>query len=287
MSPRPKRKRNTKNNDSENEEFSLADVMAKLASIEENQNNKIDGIKSTLDEIREKQNKLQENYETLAKTSKDQSKNHKELVTKVDDNSADIDYINGDLENINFKLNSLMQDKLSLNLIINGVPKSENENIKSVMSNIFTTIGVELEEDSITALWHDRNDTPPIIVKLKNKTTKDSILKIRKSNNTNSQPIGKSLYAKDFGFDSDKQIFINEELTQQTRILLNTTKKILKEQANFKFIWASDGKVLAKKNEISKIIHIRNKWEVQQLVKNNKKMADNQNCIPTATGSKT
>lgn len=47
MSPKNKRKRNQKNpsTDSENEEFSISDVMAKLISIEKNQNTKIDDIK--------------------------------------------------------------------------------------------------------------------------------------------------------------------------------------------------------------------------------------------------
>lgn len=292
MSPRPKRKRNGKHQDSENEEFSLADVMAKLACIEANTNNncsKIDGIKSTLDEIREKQNKLQENYDTLVNTTKAQRENHKELATKVEDNSSDIEYINGDLENINYKLNNLMQEKLSLNLIINGVPKSENENIKTVMSTIFTTMGLELEDDSITDLYriHNRNNTPPIIVKLKNKSIKDSILKVRKSNNPDGQQKGKSLYAKDVGFDSEKQIFINEELTQQSRNLLNAAKKMLKEQANFKFIWASDGKILAKKDEHSKILIVRNKWQVQEMIKQCKKIENSENHQSTPSGSNT
>lgn len=271
MSLRPHRTcNNNKNNKNENQEVSLADVMAKLVNIEKNQNIKIDGIISTLNQIKEKQIKLQENYETLVRTTKEQTKDHKELKTKVEDNSSGIENINFDLENINYKLNSLMQEKLSLNLIINGVPKTKNEDIKTVMSTIFTTMGVELQDDSITDLRriHNRNDNQPILVKLKNKSIKNAILQIRKSNYTAN---GKSLYAKDFGFNSTKQIFINEELTQQSRNLLNTTKKMLKEQANFKFIWARDGKILAKKDEHSKIIFIRYERELQELIKSNKK----------------
>lgn len=287
MSPRPKRKRNIKNNDSENDEISLGDVMAKLVSIEKNQNNKIDGIISTLDVIQDTQSKLQENYDAILKKTKEQAEGHEELKSQVEDNTTDIEYIQTDLDKINYKLNCLMQEKLGLNLIISGVPKNDDEDIKEVVSSIFTSMGAQLQGDSISASWriHNRNEAPPVIVKLKNKGTKDSILNLRKSHHSDSQHKGKSLYAKDFGFDSEKQIYINEELTQHSRNLLNTAKKLLKEKANFKFIWTSDGKILAKKDENSKVILIRNKWEVQQLIKRNNGI--DQTYIPTPSGSGT
>lgn len=257
------------NNKSENKEVTLADLMAKLVSMETSQKEKIDELISILDEIKEKQNQLQENYDALVKKTNVQAESHEELKCQVEDNTTDVKHIQTDLDKINYKLNILMQDKIGLNLIINGLPKNENEDIKNVVSTIFTSMGAHLQEDSISGLWriHNRNDAPPVIVKLKTKGTKDSILKLRKSHHANSQPKGKSLYAKDFGFNSEKQIYINEELTQQTRTLFNTTKKLLKEKANFKFIWITDGNILAKKDEGSKVIIIRNEWQVQQLVK--------------------
>lgn len=156
---------------------------------------------------------------------------------------------------------------MNLNLIINGIPKpDEHENIKEVVSNIFSYMGMSIESDTIESSWriHNKNDSPPVIVKLKNKIVKEKILKLRKINNGQSE--GKSLYAKDFGFNSDKQIFINEELTQPTRKLLNEAKKQLKNK-NFKFIWITEGKVLAKKNESSKTHFIRNIYDVQDLIK--------------------
>lgn len=74
MSPKGKRlRRNQKNNDSDyEEEYSITDVMAKLISIEKSQSSQcsqINDIKSSLDEIKETQNILQNNYKLLVKTT--------------------------------------------------------------------------------------------------------------------------------------------------------------------------------------------------------------------------
>lgn len=262
-SPRTKRKRNQNGND---EEYSIADVMAKLISIEKNQNTQIDEIKSTLVEIKDQQTTLQNNYKSLAKTSDEQQQNHKVLKDIVHENSSDIDHIYNNLDRVNYKLNNLLQEKINLNLIINGIPKIEQEDIKEVVTKLFTYMGMTAGSDIIESTWriHNKNDSPPIIVRLKNRSDKNKILKLRKINNGESE--GKSLFAKDFGYNSDKQIFINEELTQPTRKLLNDAKKQLKNK-NFKFIWITDGKVLAKKNESAKTHFIRNNYDVTQLMK--------------------
>lgn len=162
MSPRPKRKRNQHEN---TDEYSIADVMAKLISIEKNQNSQIDEIKSTLDEIKDKQNTLQNNYKSLVTTTDEQQKNHKVLKETVFENSSDIDNIFNNLDRVNYKLNSLLQEKINLNLIINGIPKVEQEDIKEVVTKIFTYMGMIVENDTIESTWriHNKNDSPPVI----------------------------------------------------------------------------------------------------------------------------
>lgn len=264
MSQRLKRKLNHQNDNEA--EFSIADVMDKLVSIEKNQNSQINEIKSTLDEIKDQQNTLQNNYKSLVTTTDEQQKDHKVLKDIVFENSSDIDNIYNNLDRVNYKLNTLLQEKINLNLIINGIPKVEQEDIKEVVTKIFTYMGMTVENDTIESTWriHNKTDSPPVIVRLKNKIVKEKVLKLRKINNGKTE--GKSLFAKDFGFDSEKQLFINEELTQPTRKLLNDAKKQLKNK-NFKFIWISDGKVLAKKDESAKTHFIRNDYDVQQLIK--------------------
>lgn len=281
MSPRKKRQRNQHDKE---EEYSISDVMAKLVSIEENQKSQIDEIKSTLDEIKHQQNTLQNNYKSLVTTTEEQKKDHKVLKESVFENTSDIDNIYNNLERVNYKLNTLLQEKIDLNLIINGIPKVEKEDIKEVVTKIFNYMGMNVENDTIESTWriHNKNDNPPVIVRLKNKIVKEKVLKLRKINNGEIE--GKSLFAKDFGYNSDKQIFINEELTQPTRKLLNDAKKQLKNKI-FKFIWISNGKVLAKKDESAKTHYIRNNYDVQQLIKTNNDDAQLDHNIPSGSGN--
>lgn len=139
------------------------------------------------------------------------------------------------------------------------------------------------ETDTIESTWriHNKNDSPPVIVRFRNKVSKDKVLKLRKINNGKTE--GKSLYAKDFGYNSEKQIFINEELTQPTRKLLNDAKKKLKIN-NYKFIWITEGKVLAKKSETAKTHLIRNMYDVDELIKNEDELTQDTN---EASGSGT
>lgn len=249
--------------------LSLVDIMAKLCSIEENQNIKIDGLKLTLEEINQKQEKLQEDFDSLVKTSNDHAKELKIQEQKVIENSLDISNVYNKIDSINYKLNAISQQNLNKNLIINGVPKVQNEDIKKVISSLFTNIGMNLDVDDIEEIWrvHDRNMSPPVIVKLKNKWIKQRILKQRKQSNKDKQTKGKSMYAKDFGFNSENQIYINEELTQETRILFNAAKKQLKETANYKYIWVTEGKILAKQDENTKVQNIRSNGDVLEIIK--------------------
>lgn len=243
--------------------------MAKLCSIEENQNIKIDGLKLTLEEINQKQQKLQENFDSLVKTSNDHTNELKIQEKKVAENSLDISNVYNTINLINYKLNTLSQQKLNKNVIINGVPKVQNEDIKKVISRIMTDIGMNLDTDDIEEIWrvHDRNLSPPIIVKFKNKWIKQKILKQRKQTNNDLKTKGKSMYAKDFGFNSENQIYINEELTQETRILFNAAKKQLKETADYKYIWVTEGKILAKQDESAKVQTIRSNGDILEIIK--------------------
>lgn len=262
MSPKPKA----------NKDFSLADIMAKLCGIEkysENQNKILDDLRLTLEEIKQKQFKLQEDLDSLVETSKDHDRDLKIVEKKLEGNSLDITNIYDTIDSMNYKLNAISQEKLNKNLIINGIPKEQKEDIKQVISGIFTNMGMNLDNDDIEDSYrvHDRNLSPPVIVKLKKKCIKEMILKQRKQTNKEGQTKWKSMYAKDFGFNSGNQIYINEELTQQTRILFNAAKQQLKEKTNYKFIWVTEGKILAKEDENSKVQIIRSNRDILEITK--------------------
>lgn len=260
---------NTKMNHQGKKEFSLVDIMAKLCSIEESQNKKIDDLKLTLEELMQKQHQLQKDFDSLVKTSNDHSNNLEKLEKTVEENTSNIKNIYNAIDLMEHKVNTVFQQKLARNLIINGIPKEPNEVIGEVISSIFTNMGMNVAESDIEESWriHDRNLSPPVIVKLKNKSIKDMILKLRKQTNLKGQIKGKSMYAKDFGFDSENQIYINEELTQETRYLFSAAKKQLKEQADFKYVWVSEGKILARKNENEKVLNIRGNCDILDIIK--------------------
>lgn len=65
--------------------------------------------------------------------------------------------------------------------------------------------------------------------------------------------------------ESDQRIFVDEELTKETYNLFKYSKQL--KGVGYKYVWHRDGKVLARKNDESKIIAIRNEGHVRDLMK--------------------
>lgn len=66
------------------------------------------------------------------------------------------------------------------------------------------------------------------------------------------------------GRNEAKRVFVNDELTQLNRYLLWKTKNKAKE-LQWKFVWVKDGRIMAKKEETTRIFYIRNEPDIENL----------------------
>lgn len=60
-------------------------------------------------------------------------------------------------------------------------------------------------------------------------------------------------------------MFIQENLTRQNRELLRVTKDHVKEDKGYKFAWHVNGKVLVRKAEGMRAIHIKGRSDLDRL----------------------
>ncbi|KAJ2937282.1 hypothetical protein O0L34_g19192 [Tuta absoluta] len=111
-------------------------------------------------------------------------------------------------------------------------------------------------EDRISAVPSQDNKLKPIVVSFVNRYVKEDFVaaarKIKKL-----QPI-------DIGIDGVGQVFVNDHLTVQNKMLLTEAKK-LKNKHEFEFLWVKNSKIFARKNPKSKVILIKTSKDLAKI----------------------
>lgn len=145
------------------------------------------------------------------------------------------------------KCDELEQYQRLNNLEIKGVPVGNDP--VAVVTKIGEAVGTTIDPADIdTCHWihTPKPGVQKVIVRFVKRTKRDDILaKCRK----------KRLDSSVFGDKKKIPIFVNEHLTQRGKALLAAAIQ-KKKETGWKFVWTSGGKVLARKDEGSRVIHI-------------------------------
>lgn len=242
----------------------------------EDNNEHSPNLMSILREIQDTVSMLNRKYEDVLDSVKfcsSKISDFEMLMNQFNKKSAEIDRIskeNKDLKeavnNLTTRLDTLDQQLRMNNLEIQGVPEKSNENLLLVLEKIGDHIECPIKSSDIDVVFRSApnissNNTKPIIVKFTSKQRRDAVLsaarKTRKGYNTKEKP---GLCIENIS----SKMYINEHVTNQTKLLLKKTKEISKAN-NFKFVWVRDGKILARKDDKSKVISIRNEEDFKKL----------------------
>jgi hypothetical protein len=153
-----------------------------------------------------------------------------------------------------YKVNDLEQYSKNYNLVLQGVPVVQGENLYHVVSDIARIVGCNINPDSIE-LCHrlrkrDRaagNQPPEIVAKFFSRQVKENILEGRKNK--------KVLLAHEVGFqNSNNKVYINEHLTTTNKHLFWLARKV--KETGYKYVWTRSGKVFVRKDEQSQVIRV-------------------------------
>lgn len=189
---------------------------------------KINGIFSQkFDDLYKKIEELIEENRKLKEVNMKNTKQTAALETKTDQLDAELSIIK--------------QRDFKNDLFITGIPKEDNSNINDSILKTIAKLNMdeEITMDHFSSVYKvgPAVKTISVIVSMKDETVKSKIL--------NAAKTGRA-----------KDIFINQRLTYYNSQLLKSTSKFRKEN-NFKYLWVSDGKILIKKDDESKTIHIK------------------------------
>jgi len=121
------------------------------------------------------------------------------------------------------------------NVIINGVPETNDEELRKVIGEVASCLGIELHDYDLQAAHTlpSKSEIKPIIVKFNNyDKQKEMIVQARKL----------KISSDALGLSPNVPIYIDEHLTKPTIELINQAKN-LKKQGKLTTVLCRDGKV--------------------------------------------
>lgn len=152
-------------------------------------------------------------------------------------------------EELSRKLNDLDQYSRVDNVLINGIPYTEEENVVNVVKNIAKHLQVNLEDHDINTAHRLRaqpGKIPAIIARLNNRNKKSELVK-------NSKRL--RLHGSKLNLDPALPIYVSEQLSSYTLSLYKKAME-LKNQKRIEHVWVNEGKIHIREQENSRSIRI-------------------------------
>jgi len=211
-------------------------------------------IQKQLSDIFSEQKKITERIEIIEEKQKRQ---HEEIRRINNEKNTEIWYLKK-------KINDLEYNTKKKNIIISGVPADENENLFDVLHKIQNAVDTKIEDSDVMAIHRlgrqsskegsSSTPKPPgIIVAFKNTQIKDKLMEnknIKKITTTTLNYPGPS-----------RNIYINDQLTEQDTALFEKARKYKIDQ-EFKYVWTKRGRILMRKTDGSRILHIKSEEDL-------------------------
>ncbi|XP_045541675.1 uncharacterized protein LOC123723158 [Papilio machaon] len=166
-----------------------------------------------------------------------------------------------EISNLKTELTNKEQWSRLNNIEIKGVPLKKDENLFSLIELIQQKIGFSFNKSQINYIARVPSfsgSAKSIIVTFVNRYVKEEFAAAARAN--------KDLYAKDIGFEGDKQrIFINDHLTPHHKALLTKTKRLCFEKG-YKYVWVKYCKIHVRKNDTSPVFTILKDNDLNKII---------------------
>ena len=214
-------------------------------------------VKKSQEYIGRQYEKLQNECTAIQKKSSQQNQELKEVKNSasniIKSNSTD-----------RAKLDELEQYTRRQNLVLEGVPYNEGENVNKVVTQLVEKLDFDLKNDDISIAHRlpmkengktkTNNNHPAIIVRFVNRSVRNAIYAKRAA----------AAKITNFPVKNMEKLYINENLTQPRKRLFWLTKQAVK-RLHYKFIWTNNGDIFVRKDENSEKIHVSNENDIRHL----------------------
>lgn len=219
----------------------------------------MDKIMAKLNTIEQKVTDTNTNLSTLQNKVDNLSTQLSNLKKEKDDLSSKVDKLTEKNKQLMDAVNNLEQYSRKNNVIINGIPWSENEDIKEIIHNLADKLQVDLNPYNICAahrLQSRENKTPAIIVRFNDNETKSEMIRAAKR----IKPTAKKL-----NFHSNDRIFIGDHLAKHSSNLIKIAKT-LRAEGKVMSAWTFNGQVYVRKSESDEAQRITDEEQLSNFV---------------------
>ncbi|XP_075534936.1 uncharacterized protein LOC142570436 [Dermacentor variabilis] len=178
---------------------------------------------------------------------------------RSEDNEGECQRLRKSLGDLKKDLVELKQYSRRNNIELKGVPETENENLNDTVQKVAKCLKLDLSASDIDIAHRvpvKGSGLPNIIMKFNSRCARDKFFKAAKKNRLNTKMIG---------FEDNDPIFVNDHLCPENKILLGKTIHLKKEKG-WKFAWVSNGKILARKADNSKVVHVTCEDDLSKIV---------------------
>lgn len=188
----------------------------------------------------------------------------KKNTSKIDVIMAENRKLRTELDQMNMRLNGLEQMSRINNLEIVGIPERENENLLQIVEKISQVVDSKLDVADIDCVHRvplNKNGTSQIkniVVKLHSRRKKEDLMAAFKQSKRNTE--SNSLKIEGVS----EQIFINEHLTIQNKLLFKEAREIAKAK-HYKYVWVKHCNIYMRKDDNSRILQIRSHDSLSKL----------------------
>lgn len=200
---------------------------------------------------RKQQNKNYTINDVMAKLE-EMNEKYNNLFTKFEEQVKINQKLQDELTDIKKQLNKKEQKELKNNLIVNGIQYMQNENLSEIINKIGQILEVPTGQYTAYRLKQGEKNSAIKII-LQDENTKKEMLKSKKKF---------TLQTKDLGYSTNNKIYLNHDLTKANLELFKEAKTFKKENG-YKYLWISNGNILLRKDEKSKIVQVEDKEQLK------------------------
>lgn len=197
-------------------------------------------------------------------------------LVKFEETSKTVDKINHEVQDLKndclllrSEIEFLQQQARSNNVEICGVPERNGEDLLAIVKTISDTFNHNLItsdiEEAKRVIRYSKNDSVKlpknIIIKFKSKISKDNFMQVVR-NNKLKKITTKDIYSN---VANEEPVYINEHLSPYYKVLFKHAREFCVTY-KYRFCWVKDSKILIKKTDVSRTVHVTNENVLQKLI---------------------
>lgn len=228
-------------------------------------------VNKELEPIRHDIRELSTSLSFHTKEFKEFQSEHNALKTSVKDLENENSELINSVADLILRVNYLEQQTRSSNLEVQCLPENKQENLYTVVKQLGSVVGCELNESDIHHCTRvaklQATSTRPrsVVVQLASPKIRDQLLASVINYNKNKDNTLK-LNSADLGIAGEKSpVFVLDHLSPSNKALHAATRLKAKDKG-YRFVWVRNGRIFVWKNETADHILIRNLDSLNKLI---------------------